>query len=458
MTPVALGVLLLACILMFTVKRKYMIVPLMLATLMLSSENQLVILGTHLAIGRILIFLAWIRILWNGFINRSDPYPGPLTTIDKIFTFWTVSGATLYALHWMDIGAFMNRLGFVYSTLGMYFLLRYVIRDREDVFRTIKVIGLLLIPVAVTMWIEHSTGRNPLAILGAPQFSEIRNGSVRAQGPFGHSIIAGTFSAMLVPLILALWREGKGNRIVGGLALVACTVITITSASSTPLMTYAAAVGCLCLWTFRRNMRMFRWGLVLFLILVQAFMKVPVWFLINRVSALTGGTGWHRAELIDQFVHHFFEWWLIGTSNNAAWGLDMWDSINAYVRAGVEGGLLTFILFIALFVVAYKKIGIARRLSEGDVKEERLMWALGSTLFANTIAFFGIIYFDQSSIGWYAVLVMISVMTASIIESKQVREEPEFEYLRAKPEKLETAAVSSAVGRLPSYEKRLKYE
>ena len=458
MTPVAMGVFLLACILMLTLKRKYMIVPLMMATLMLSNENQVVVFGIHLVIGRLLLLLGWLRILWSGFMNRSDPYPGPLTTVDKIFTFWTFSGAILYALHWMDVGAFLNRLGFLYSGLGMYFLLRYLIRDREDVFRTIKVIALVMIPVAVTMWIEHSTGRNPLAIFGAPDLSELRNGSVRAQGPFGHSIIAGTFAAMLVPLVLALWREGKGNRMVGGLGLVACTVVTITSASSTPLMTYVAAVGCLCLWSFRNHLRIFRWGLVLSLIVTQAFMKVPVWFLINRVSGLTGGTGWHRAELIDQFVHHFFEWWLIGTSNNASWGLDMWDSINAYVRAGVEGGLLTLILFIALLVVAFKKIGIARRLSEGDIKDERLMWALGSTLFANTIAFFGIIYFDQSYIGWYSVLVMISVMTASIIESKQVREEPEFEFLRTKSEKLETAPVGSAVGRVPSYEKRLKYQ
>jgi len=458
MTPVSLGILLLACILILTLKRKYMIVPLMMATLILPPENQLVLLGTHFAVGRILIFLGWIRVLWNGFINGSDPYPGPLTTVDKVFTFWTLSAATFYALHWMDFGALFNRLGFVYSALGMYFLLRYLIRDREDVFRTIKIIGIVMIPIAVTMWIEHSTGKNPMALLGAPDVSEMRGGSVRAQGPFGHPIIAGTFAAMLVPLILSLWREGKGNRLVGGLGLVACTIITITSASSTPLLTYVAAVGCLCLWTFRNYLRIFRWGLVLFLIVVQVFMKVPVWFLINRMSGLTGGTGWHRAELIDQFVRHFGEWWLIGTSNNADWGLDMWDSINAYVRAGVEGGLLTLILFIALLVVAFKKIGIARRLSEGEIKDERFMWAMGSTLFANTIAFFGIIYFDQSYIGWYAVLVMISVMSASIIESKQDPQELEFEFPLGRTEKTQTTPVSPAIGQLPAYEKRLKFQ
>jgi len=35
-------------------------------------------------------------------------------------------------------------------------------------------------------------------------------------------------------------------------------------------------------------------------------MKVPIWFLMNRIGAIIGGTGWHRAELIDQFVRRFF--------------------------------------------------------------------------------------------------------------------------------------------------------
>src|SRR5690348_17378833 len=117
---------------------------------------------------------------------------------------------------------------------------------------------------------------------------------------------------------------------------------------------------------------------------LQVCMKSPVWFLINRISALTGGTGWHRSELIDQFVRHFGDWWLIGTRDNASWGLDMWDSINAYVNAGVEGGLITFVLFLSLFICAYKMIGRARRRARHDRKNEILIWACGVALFANT--------------------------------------------------------------------------
>jgi hypothetical protein len=162
-------------------------------------------------------------------------------------------------------------------------------------------------------------------------------------------------------------------------------------------------------------------------------MKAPIWFLINRVSALTGGTGWHRSELIDQFIRHFGDWWLIGTRNNAYWGIDMWDSINAYVNAGVEGGLITFILFVSLFVYAYRTVGRARKLAEYDRKNERLIWALGAAVFANTVAFFGITYFDQSVMAWYSLLVMVSVTTTFAVDARHSQTEGEVAHAATEP-------------------------
>jgi len=268
------------------------------------------------------------------------------------------------------------------------------------------------------MAIEHSTGKNPFSMLGGVDvFSSIRNGKVRAQGPFLHAIIAGTFGAVQLPLFVALWREGKGNRLRAALGIVAVTVMAITSGSSTPLISYAAAIIGLCFWPLRRSLRIVRWTAVFMLIAIQMAMKVPIWFLMNRIGGIIGGTGWHRAELVDQFVRRFFEWFLIGTRNNANWGLDMWDSINAYVRAGVEGGLVTLILFLSILIIGFKRIGRARKLSENEsgTGNERLLWAMGVTLFSNCIAFLGIIYFDQSAVAWYLTLVMISVMTALVL-------------------------------------------
>ncbi len=59
-----------------------------------------------------------------------------------------------------------------------------------------------------------------------------------------------------------------------------------------------------------------------------------------------GGSGYHRAMLIDNFIHHFSEWCLFGTRNNADWGFDMWDVDNAFVAAGIGGGFIAFVAFI----------------------------------------------------------------------------------------------------------------
>lgn len=408
-TPLALCVFFFASVLMLVLPRKYAVVPFFLAGLLITVRQQIVVAGLHLMIYRLLILIGWVRIVWSSLLTKREPFLRRMTSLDKVFVAWACSNALMFTILWGESGALINRLGFLYTTLGTYFLLRYLIRDREDVILTIEILAKVSVIIAIFMVPEHISGRNAFSIFGGvAEFSDFRNGRIRAQGPFLHSIVAGTFGAMLLPLFMTLWREGKPHRVSAMLGVVSSTAIAIASASSTPMMTYAAGVLGVFLWPLRRRMRALRWGLVFVLIGIQAFMKAPIWFLINRISALTGGTGWHRSELVDQFLRHFGDWWVIGTTNNASWGLDMWDSINAYVNAGVEGGLITFILFVSLFVFAYKTVGKARKLTH-DRKSELLIWGFGVAVFANTVAFFGITYFDQSVIGWYTLLAMTSI-------------------------------------------------
>jgi len=103
----------------------------------------------------------------------------------------------------------------------------------------------------------------------------------------------------------------------------------------------------------------------------------------------------------------------------------MWDVDNAYVGAGLTGGLLGFVLFLAIFVIAYRMIGFARKTTEESGRDAFLIWAIGAALFANTVAYFGIVYFDQSIIGWYTLLVMISVTTTETIQERHPQQYPE---------------------------------
>jgi hypothetical protein len=413
LTPLAALVLLVAAVLIFCLSRKSMIIPFLVAGVLLPSSITLVVLGLHFPVLRVLLAFGWFRLAF-----RRDIKVPRLNAFDKVFLFWACSNAICFCLLWGTMGAVTNKLGFLWTTLGTYFLVRFLIRDKDDVVRVIRVLAILTALIAPFMLVEHFTQHNYFSILGAPPISAIRDGAVRAEGPFVHPIIAGTIGAVLLPLFVGLWWQRKRDRLLVVLGVVTSLAMTFASSSSTPLMATAAGVFALLLWPYRSRLRIFRWAFVCLLVVLQLIMKAPVWFLISRMGGSIGGSGYHRAMLIDNFVHHFSEWWLVGTQNNANWGYDMWDVDNAFVAAGVGGGLITFVAFIAVLVYAYKRIGKSRRLARKSRKDEHLIWAIGACLFANTVGFFGIVYFDQSVLIWYSLFAMVSATAMFVAGEK----------------------------------------
>jgi len=47
------------------------------------------------------------------------------------------------------------------------------------------------------------------------------------------------------------------------------------------------------------------------------------------------------------------------------------------------------------------------------------MWLLGCAMFVHVVAFFGISYFDQTRIVWFATLAVICTAIAPILEAKR---------------------------------------
>jgi hypothetical protein len=417
--PLAAVILLVAIVLMFCLPRKRIIIPFLAAGVLLPFGLNIVLLGLHFPALRLLVATGFLRFV----LRRDIPVPR-LNSIDKAFLFWALCNAIAFSILWRSMGAVTNRLGFLWTTLGTYFVVRFLIRDKDDVVRVIRTLAILMLVIAPCMLVEHFTQHNYFFVVGSSPLAAIRDGAIRANGPFRHPIIAGTVGAMLLPLFVGLWWQGKRHRTLVGFGVAASIGMAIASASSTPLMTTAAGVMALMLWPFRSRMRYFRWGLVLIIISLQLVMKAPVWMLISRTGGAIGGSGYHRAMLIDNFIRHFGEWWLIGTQNNAAWGYDMWDVDNAYVAAGVSGGLITFVAFIAILVYAYKRIGKSRRLARKSPKDEHFIWAIGACLFANTVGYFGIVYFDQSMLIWYALLAMVSA-TALFVDAQKKTPAPQ---------------------------------
>jgi hypothetical protein len=158
-------------------------------------------------------------------------------------------------------------------------------------------------------------------------------------------------------------------------------------------------------------MRIIRWGLVLGLIALHLVMKAPVWALIARIDLTGSSSGDQRYMLVDMTIRRFSDWWLLGTKNYTTWGWDSWDLCNQFVAVALTGGLLTLIFYIAIFSQGFGALGTARKLVNGDRNQEWLLWCLGSALFATVVAHFGINYMAQLIMGFFPLVVCISVAT-----------------------------------------------
>lgn len=405
-----------AILLMFLLPRKYLIYLFLAVSIFIPYSQIIVLAGLHFNIYRVLLPFAWVRALTAKHPEGEEPFR--LNGLDKAIMLWVVTDAICDTLLWMNWGAVVNRVGSLYNVFGIYFLLRLLIRDREDVYRVVRTLAAICAVLAVFMVLEQINGRNVFSVFGGvSEFTSIREGKIRSQAAFAHAIVAGTVGATLVPLFIQLWREKNKSRKLAGLGVVAGVVMTITSSSATPLFSLFAGIGALLMWPFRHSMRLFRWAAVIGLVGLNMVMKAPVWALIGRVSIIGGNSSWHRYELINEAILHFKDWWLFGAKNPGSWGWEMGDISNAYVNAAASGGLLAFIFFLAIFWQAFRLIGLARKKAEVDEdrKTELMVWAFGATLFSTAVSYFGIWYFDQSILIWYALLAMIGAITATAL-------------------------------------------
>lgn len=403
--PVVLVAILAASVLIFFLKRRNIIVVILFLGIFIPMSQRVVIAGLDFTILRILILFGWIRIIMN-----SEHRTIKLNAIDKVLIFYVVSNVVGYTLLWQTSGAFINRLGFAYNALGIYFLFRVLVRDLDDIDRVIKIFIVITVLVAICMLIEQINGRNAFAVFGeVPAITPIRDGRLRSQGAFAHSILAGMFGATLMPLIMSLWWKEGQNKLIVLIGVISATIIMVTSASSGPAIAYLSGILGFYMWHYRRHMRMIRWGILLSLITLHVIMKAPVWALIARAGVVGGSSSWHRYNLVNQFINRFGEWWLFGTKSTAHWGWMMQDVVNQYVSVGVQSGLLTLLLFISIIVLCFQKIGVTINSLKNRQMKLRL-WAFGVALFTHLVGFWGISYFDQTVLNWYMLLAVISTI------------------------------------------------
>jgi hypothetical protein len=416
--PVVLVLALLVTALIVVLPRRYVVLPVIIATFLIPIGQEIYLAGVHLYIIRLLVLVAFIRAMALSAPYQTSRYAGGWNSIDTAFTCYVVISAVATIVLYYNVEAVINQVGYLWDYLLGYLLLRSLIRNANDAVLIIKCFAGLMVVLSIAMLIEQIKVVNVFGLLGGINATpELRDGKIRSQAVFQHPLTAGTFASIAVPLFFILWNESDA-KLLASAGIVAATVMTITTQTSTCLLTYMAGILAVFAWPLRNKMKMVRITAVGTLVGLHLLMKAPVWFIISRIDLTGSSSSYHRAELIDQFVNHFGNWWLCGTKDSAKWGWSMWDVQNMYVSSGETGGLAALIAFALVISRCFSKVGRARSTAR-STKQEWFLWLLGAALFANAVAFFGVNYFDQLRMAWFALISTICACTVSTQSHKR---------------------------------------
>ncbi len=390
-------------------RRQTAVGAVLLTAALIPLGQQLVVFGLHLQFVRLLVLVGFSRIL-----VRQEARNFQTNRLDKLFIAWALTGLICGILR----GPTPETFGIAFNNLGVYFLFRFLVKEPEELVGHLRLLIITSIFIGACMVWEVLSRKNLFAVFGGvPEILMERGDRVRCQGPFRIPILAGTFAATLLPLTISLWFQEARNKWYAIFGTLGCTIMTILSNSSGPLLCYVASAGGLMLWPLRNRMRILRRLSVIAIIGLALTMNAPVWYIIARVSDLVGGGGWHRAFIIDLGVNNFSDWWLVGTSRTAPWAPNYQvllvdpnniDITNEYVAQAVSGGTLKLGLFLAIIVSGFVTIGRQVRADTEPKLHRKLLWAFGVALASHCMAFFSISYFDQIYVFWFWLLGAIS--------------------------------------------------
>jgi len=410
----AITLLLVNAALILSLPRRYAPLPLLAGACLMTVGLEIDIGVFHFTAIRILIAAGIVRI-----ILRGERLAGEINGLDWLMVAWSAWGLASSYFHKDPSAALVFRLGLVYTNFGIYFLFRVFCESLDDVERLCRITAIVLLIVAIEMLFESMTDYNLFSLLGGiSETPTIREGRIRAQGPFDHSILAGTVGAVCLPLFVGIWKQDLKMTVVG---VAACITMIITSASAGPIMSAVAGIAALVMWNYRENMRLVRWVVPLGYIGLDMIMKDPAYYIISRIGLVSGSGGYHRAALIESAIQHLDEWWLAGTDytrhwmpTGVSWSPDHTDITNYYLHMGVVGGLPWMLLFMAILAKGFSFVGVKiDQASDLPDKSRFMLWALGSALFAHAVTAISVSYFDQSSLFIYLNLAAIGSVWSS---------------------------------------------
>lgn len=394
--PIGLLVLLLTMLLILSRKRAYVYMGIAIVIAFLPGSQRIVIGSLDFPFIRIAVIVGFIRcVIYQEARIRAWAVPDTLVLV------WVLWSSATQFLVYSRIDASITRFGFAIDAAGMYFLARFLVRSRQDVIDLLKMASIVAICSAPFFLIESQTGRNIFSQLGGvPEYSLVRNGRLRCQGPFSHPIMAGLFWAMWLPSVVSMAVALRRDRILWILGCTAILIIVYATASSTPVMAVILGVGTLLLYPGRKWLSVAVWCGLFAAAGLHLVMAKGVHHVLARINIVSGSTGWHRYYLMDEAINHFGEWFLIGTESTAHWGLGLSDVTNQFVLEATKGGLVGMVVFTAILILVMRANGSAA-IHAQDRAVSLINWGFFAGLIAMTFSFIGVSLFGAAISGYF---------------------------------------------------------
>lgn len=413
----ATAFLIINALLLLLLPRRWALLPLLLSVCYMTKAQGILVGPFHFTVIRLMVFAGFLRVFIRGDrLNRS------LNSMDTLILFWACWILISSFFHTDIMAALVYRLGIIYDVIGIYFLICIFCHSIDDLIQINRIIAFILIPISFEMLYERLTAYNIFSMLGGvSEIPYIRDGQIRAQGPFAHAILAGVVGAVCLPMTISLWKLNTKLAFSG---TIACVMMVYASSSSGPVLGALMAIFALYAWKFSDKTKMIFYFAILGYIMLDAIMKDPAYYLMARIDITGGSTGWHRARLIESSIEHLSEWWLAGTDytrhwmpTGVSWNPNHTDITNHYIQMGVWSGLPVVALFIAQVLRGFSYVGATvRQLKETttDLLIPLTVWALGASLFAHVMNCISVSYFDQSYVFLYINLACISSVCSKL--------------------------------------------
>lgn len=393
-------------LLVIFVPRKWSILPYIAVACLIPMDQRFIIAGLDFTALRFCVLAGFIRV-WI----RGELCPIQWNIMDKIILTWMLGGSVIYVIQWQSFAALVNRSGVLFDGIGLYWIFRLFFRDWSDIVTAIKCFAFLAIVSGPLILVEKITQSSPFSIFGHSPAS-VHRGRFRCSGPFPHYIMMGLFWANLLPLFYSCIKAGI-SKMIFWIAFAASLLSAILSASSTPLLTIVVVAAFSVIYKYRFFGRQITFSIVILLACLQIVMNNPIWHLMARVNIFEGSTGWHRYFLVDQFIVHISDWFLLGVQNTEDWGMGLSDITNQYVLEGVRGGAITLCIFIFLNIIAVRIPAKASILFTLPAKSW-LCWGVCVSVLGHSISFWGVSYFGQIMIQLYLLFAVIAFIQEQI--------------------------------------------